>query len=222
MIVDKVEDTNGFKGLYGEVVQADIYKLKELDFIPDIIYDIGANIGVFTRFARELFPDAIIVAIEPDLENYQHFMKFTEVDENMFVYNFGIGIGQMYRHLNPTNGGGESYVTNGLGYPLQGDVHGLEQKNTHAVMLDELIDLQPNQKSILKLDIEGNENQIWVHEQSMKILKKIDYICAEIHFYALTAPLLNEVREKTMAALNSLEETHDCELNHIMFYARKK
>lgn len=231
MIVDKLEDTlhGGFKGLYGEVVEEDCYKLRSLDFIPTIIFDIGANIGVFTRYARQLFPDAFIIAIEPDPENYTHLTKFTDHTNIMFI-NAAIGRGKMYHGTTAANGSGEVYMSSGLGYPdeMISTADNFEASNVRTIMPNQLLLLgrpwlYPGSKSLLKLDCEGAENAIWQHEESMDMLYQMNYICAELHFYAhVGGKIHDEVLEVTHKALKSFEETHDCSLEHIHFYARKR
>lgn len=233
MIVDKIEDTldGKYLSLFGEVNTTDCYRLKNIGFVPDIIYDLGCNVGTFTRFCRELWPDAGIVAVEPDKENYHHFIQFTDL-ENIDVYNKAIGIGQVYHGLTASNGSGETYLSSGLGYPSNlmekgcaENNMGIEKSDVETIMPDELINKywKPGRKSIVKIDIEGAENTIWTHKPSMDALRKMDYLCMEVHFYALIGgEVHDEVRRKTMEALRSFEETHDCELDNVHFWAIKK
>lgn len=224
MIVDKLEDTlnGGYGGLYGEVVTEDTYKLKQLKFVPDVIFDLGANVGVFSRFARELFPDARIFAVEPDPENYEHLMKFS-IGYNIDVLNRAIGIGSIYRCFGAANGAHESYISRGFGFNTT-EMRTIVKTDIATIMPDELIKMfsLPGEKTMLKCDIEGNENMIWGHKPSMDALKTIDYICMELHFYASGEDMAEEVRAKTLEALAEFEETHDCVLDHIYFYATKK
>ncbi len=100
----------GFPGLYGEVVTEDIYKIKELNFIPDVILDLGANIGIFSRYARELFPNALIISIEPHPDNIKAFKKYTN-DENIILIEKGIGKGTLYKSKKAVNGAAEVYLS---------------------------------------------------------------------------------------------------------------
>lgn len=228
MIVEKLEDTlnGGYSGLYGEVVTEDTYRLRSLTYRPDIIIDIGANVGIFTRYARELFPYAQIISIEPDPENFAHLKKFTNDDNTIFI-NKALGIGNIYHGLTARNGSGETYLSSGLGYPDEEMMveHSVEKSEIKTITIDKLVKkyVKESMKVLLKVDCEGAENSIWGHKPSMEALKNIDYICFELHFYSLHGGAIwEEVQNKTKAALKQISETHNCELEHIHFYARKK
>src|SRR5271154_1216058 len=99
-IVERIEDTlnGGYGGLYGEVVTHDCYRLKKLPFIPEIIYDMGSNVGCFSLFAKSLFPNAKIIAVEPDDENYSHYLRFVATKyKDVLIIHRAIGApGQVY------------------------------------------------------------------------------------------------------------------------------
>lgn len=232
MKYEKLEDTLGgeFNGLLGEVETQDCYRLRQVKFQPDIIFDIGGNVGVFARHARKIFPESTIVSVEPDPDNCEVFRQFTP-DQNTFLLEMALGIGQIYHGLTARNGSGHTYLSTGLGYPsvLMAEAagegnSGLVRSHVSSVTVSELVGhyLMPGRKSLLKMDCEGAENSVWTHPPSMDALRRMDYLAMEIHFYALTGAQSKEVREVTMKALASLEKTHDCELDGVHFWATKK
>lgn len=227
MIVDKIEHTDGYRGLYGEVVTSDCYRLRSITWQPDVILDLGANIGVFARHARSLFPNALIISVEPGPENIAHFKKFTN-DDKIILIEKAIGQGDMWHCLGSPNGAHECYLSAGLGYDkeqmISEEGRSLERSDIPMIMPFELTYqyVRPLHKAIIKIDIEGGENAIFTHEPSMKAIQTIDYIVMEIHWYGLTGNVLPEVRQKTMDFIHRLEETHDCELNNTAFWATKK
>lgn len=218
----------GYQGLYGEVVEQDTYRLKRIDFVPDIIIDIGANIGIFSRFARTLFPDTKIIAIEPDPGNIKIFRQFP-ADPNILLVEKALGRGRLFHGTTEANGSGAVYLSAGLGYPEKemeeaADHHwGMEVSSVPTITLEQIVQhyVPPGKRTLLKLDCEGAENTIWSDRSSLEALRVFDYIAAEIHFFALHGGQLPSVLEATHNALKSLEATHTCELEGVYFWARK-
>lgn len=214
----------GYGGLFGEVVTHDCYRIRSLGFTPQVILDVGANIGVFARFAHETFPFSRIISVEPDPNNIQTFRQFTNF-QNVLLIEKGLGDGQLYHPLTARNGSGEVYISAGLGYPQDKlEQSEFERPAVKAVRLHELVGeyCRKDQRTMLKLDCEGAENSIWDHPMDMRALKTFDYIAGEIHFYAHTADELQEVREKTLRALAELSETHEVEMDNVHLWALKK
>lgn len=229
-IPDNIEDIWGgaFGGLYGEVVTNDCYRLKELKFVPDLVIDIGANVGVFMRYARELWPQSEIMGLEPNRDNAAILAKFTKFDERMSFYGgMALGTEMMWHNKGARNGSGESYVSSGLGFDHNSmrQATSTEEADVTGGMLDLWINIfyKEDMKTVIKIDCEGGENVIWEHKPSMDLLKKMNYICMEIHLYALTGgKMYDDMREATLAGMKSLEQTHDCIYEHPHFWATKK
>lgn len=215
----------GYGGLFGEVVTEDCYGMKSLGFVPDIIIDIGANIGVFSRFVRELFPKAKIISVEPDGMNREVFSEHTK-DDNLVLIPKAIGVGNIWKYTNVANGAQECYFSSSESYPLKdGEQHpGVIQINWPTIMPDEIIKeyVKPNMKTVIKIDIEGAEDTIFNHSPSMEAIKCIDYICMEIHQFALNSQCLPAVKQRTFEALASFIPTHRCQWVNVMFQAVKR
>lgn len=230
--MNRIEDTlnGGYNGLYAEVVTEDTYKIKDLQFVPTIAFDLGSNVGVFTRYIHSMFPECFIVAVEPNEDNFNTAKKFTIPDEKILSINKAIGIGQTYHGLTAANGSGETYLSSGLGYPKEKMEYavdnklGIEQSNIETVMPDELINkfVKEGDKFIVKMDIEGNEHVVFDHEPSMEALKKADYLCFEIHKYAIDGQEHENVGYQINKHLKSFRLTHDCWLDGVHFWATKK
>jgi FkbM family methyltransferase len=225
--VNILEETlnGGYHGLYGEVVTCDTYRLKQLQFVPDIIFDVGANVGIFSRYARTLFPKALIVALEPHPENLLYFCKFTK-DSNLILIPKALGRGVIFRCTGAANGAGESYLSAGLGFTAQEIVNAPNVRSTTVgpITLSTFIlpYLKPGMKSLLKVDCEGGENSIWGDSKSMQVLWRMDYICMELHDYSLSGAGRIKVQSATAAGLSCLESTHTCERDGVYFWAAKK
>lgn len=211
-----------YKGLYGEVVTEDIYKIRLLKFTPDVIFDLGANVGTFSRFARKLFPNANIIAIEPDIFNVKYFHEFNNPYElKVRLDILAIGQGECFRCEGAINGAHEVYVTKQLGFENIKASKEIKLTAITTILLDRLCNgLINNKKYIFKIDIEGAETALFTHEPSKQILRNADYIAMELHFHALENN--EEVKKVTLEFLDSLKETHNTEYIHPMFYATKK
>lgn len=232
----------GYNGLYGEVVTSDVYHMRNVDdvvsindptfihekghtkgfdFIPDVIIDLGANVGVFSRYARTLFPEALIVSVEPDASNCEVFRHFTN-DPKIILIQKAIGKGKIFRCGNAINGAMEVYISEGVGFNSK-DLTYQGSTDIESLMLTDLKKyIKQNDKVILKLDIEGNETVIFNDKQSMDMLKTFDYIAIELHYYASDGEKRERVINKTNEALESLSKTHNIHYEHIYFYATKK
>lgn len=210
-------------GLYGEVVVEDVYKIKQ--FIQDVIFDLGANVGFFTRFAREIFPDVKIVAVEPDLNNFEALKTCTESDSNIVMLNCAIGSGKMYRVKGAANGAMETYLSTSVA--IKEEEFMTEQFTTTDILSKRLSDIVkehvgPKQTYALKIDCEGGENSIFDHLESVECLVKADYIAMEVHNTGVTGNGSALAKAAFDEAATRLELTHHCRYDHPMFYARKK
>jgi len=225
---DRIEDTLGglWAGLQGEVVAEDCYGLRSLRFVPDVVFDVGANVGTFTRFARSLWPETKIIAVEPDPLNCAHFNKFS-LDPKTKLIPAAIGLGFVFHATTAANGSGEVYMSPGLGYPTEKLIKdpNFEGSSVPAITLEEVIlpNWKPGQKAVLKIDCEGAENSIWTHLGSMKALQSMDYVAIELHRYAADGAEQASVDEATFKALSKIRATHAwVSLEGVHFHARKE
>lgn len=232
----------GYNGLYGEVVTGDVYHLRDVadvvsindptfihekghprgfNFIPDVILDLGANVGIFSRYARTLFPNALIISVEPDASNCEVFRSFTN-DPKIILLQKAVGKGKIFRCGVPINGAMEVYVSEGPGYSAR-DLKSYSATDIDSLMLTDLKKyIAHGNKVLLKLDIEGNETVIFSDKSSMDLLRTFDYIAIELHYYASDGVKRDKVINQTAEVLESLNVTHNIRYDHIYFYATKK
>lgn len=166
-----------YRGLYGEVVLEDCYGLRSLNFTPDVIFDIGANIGVFSLFARECFPNAQIIAVEPDPTNFQNLYERVK-DRNIHLFKAAISPSRVcWCHISPVNGAHACYL------PLSEKTDGSWQlSDVDTLMLDAIYRIaNPEQSCMFKIDCEGAEETILSHQPSLSVLSKVDYFSMEVH-----------------------------------------
>lgn len=232
-LCDTLEETlnGGFSGLYGEVVTNDCYRLRDVSPAPGIIFDIGANVGTFTRHAQNVFPGVPIIAVEPNALNCAHLRKFTDM-RNVHLYEAALGHGKIYHGTTARNGSGETYLSAGLGYPADLMDEAVRRKDALEEVAIETVSLHSlfhthdvmasDWRVLLKIDCEGAENSIWDNPKEMDCLYRADYVCMEIHNYALNGAVHPEVVHKTKYALSTLLPSHRIAQDGVHFYAIKR
>lgn len=207
-------------GVTREVLEHDCYKIKELNIVPDVIFDIGANVGIFSKHAHDTFPAAKIIAVEPDRDNCSEFLMkdFPKVT----LINKAIGRGVVYRHENQWGGAQECYHSEMMGYPIGflNNSESYKPTDIEAVSLDQIVNahVKDGQRYMVKIDCEGAENFIFEHTKSFEALVFADYFAIELHYFSAGS----NIRAFTEAVLGLFELTHDCKRVTNMFYATKK
>lgn len=224
--INRLEDSlnGGFSGLYGEVVTFDSYMIKQIDFTPHVVIDLGANVGVFSRFARELFPASLVVSVEPNPDNVAVFRRFTN-DEKIILIEKAVGQGVMFRRIDQNaliNGSHESYMPE----KLLTNQKQLMKVEVEPVMLDELFNsyVKPTDKVLVKIDCEGSEFCLFEHEPSLKCLGQAEYFAFELHhemeYYTEREKV--EKRKVVSAFINRLSKTHSVIHDGVHLFGTKK
>jgi len=126
----------------------------EIDFEePKVIIDAGANIGLFAVLMASRFPDAKIICIEPDAENFALLKENVSVYENIFCENCGLW------NKNTKLRVYDKYNSGKWGIIVEEDV---ENGTVPAVSMDFLIEkYNISEIDILKIDIETSEKQVF-------------------------------------------------------------
>jgi FkbM family methyltransferase len=169
-----------------QVFLADEYKI---DFVknPKVIIDGGANIGLFSIKMKNEFPDATIVCVEPDPENFQLLQKNLSPYQRVIFENSGIWSSDTKLKVF------DKYNLGKWGMMVEED---LVSGNVNAISINSL--LKKNKLEfvdILKLDIETSEKQVflanyeeWLPKVRMIIIEFHDRIeegCAQPFFVAI-------------------------------------
>lgn len=156
----------------GHVFDNDTYSCVHAENISTII-DAGANIGAASVYFARKYPDAKIIAIEPDPDNYNILLKNVRPYKNITPVNAGLwGNDGNLEVFNKTNGNwgiqtrtSQDNETNSIkGFTIKTI---MEKYN-----LDKI--------DILKMDIEGAEKDVFLNENNL-MLDKIRILSIELH-----------------------------------------
>jgi FkbM family methyltransferase len=163
-----------------EVLERDVYGVREVNDAPSLVVDLGAHIGGFSILAASAWPSARIIACEADPENFAllkrnlaglrnvESIQAAVVAENVSEIEFNMVVDKAAH-----NSGGGSCVR---------DEPGTVKRRVPALSVEKLW----NQRSLgvcnlLKLDCEGCEVQILRALAKARLLKGIQLIVGEWH-----------------------------------------
>jgi len=136
--------------IFNEIVIDDTYSIEKFSS-PKKILDIGANIGTFAITAAKRFPDAHIIAFEPEEKNFEQLKQNIELSDAKNVTAVKKAItskrGVATLHLDPKNPGAHNLYEGGDG---------------QSVETVPLTDFLP--ADVLKIDAEGAEYEIFANE----------------------------------------------------------
>lgn len=171
---------------YNEVIRDDCYRLRKLDFTPDLVIDLGANVGMFAKHAATLWPAATVVSVEPCAESYAEVVRVAVEHPNIHPIQAAVGVGKVY-FREGANPGVNVFASGYVGYPQ----YMLEERAAYyrpceisVVRLDTLVAGRSWNRLVVKIDVEGAEAVLIDDQPSDAILKKADYVCGELHYFA--------------------------------------
>lgn len=144
---------------------------------PRTIIDAGANIGLTSVFYANKYPEATIIAIEPESSNFQMLKKnivpyknVTAVQAAVWKHNGEISL------VDPNSGHHGFRTVEMQGISICREDHQL----VIGMTLDKIMtDFNLNRVDILKLDIEGSEKEVF--ENSTAWIDKVGVVIVEFH-----------------------------------------
>ncbi|MBL0127756.1 MAG: FkbM family methyltransferase [Flavobacteriales bacterium] len=157
--------------IFDEVVMGGGYAFP-LSTSPSVILDIGANIGLATLWFKRRYPNARIIAVEPDAENFELLQLNTK----------GLsGVELVHAAIAPTDGriGFQREGLNPSAYhirSLQGDEEGVVALSMTTLL--SRFDLQ--RVDLLKLDIEGAEKELF-EAADLGWMDRVHTFAVELH-----------------------------------------
>lgn len=134
---------------------------------PKLIVDAGAHIGLASVWFAKRYPEAEIIALEPDAENFRMLVKNTKHLKN--VKPLQCGLWSSDTNLRIVNTGAARWS-----FRVVEDIHG----DVEGVSMDYLI-RKHGKADCLKMDIEGSE--VAVLSNSRGWIDTIDSLIVELH-----------------------------------------
>jgi FkbM family methyltransferase len=140
---------------------------------PKIIFDCGANIGLTTVFYANRFPEAKIISVEPEADNFQLLKRNTEHYPNVRIYQNGLWNKTACLKIEDRGYGTWGFMVNEAPEGSPGAIK--------AVSIPELMRQQQcNGIDILKIDIEGSEKELFESDYETW-LPKVKTLVIELH-----------------------------------------
>jgi FkbM family methyltransferase len=151
-----------------------IRKEYDIPFIsnPEIIIDGGANIGLFALVIKSKFPDARVISIEPDQENFKVLQKNLAGYSDVYCENYGLWNKETNLKV---------YDKFEMGKWAMVVEESEKEDGIKAVSINKVMEMfSLNRIDILKLDIETSEKVLFRNNYE-NWLSKTKMIIIELH-----------------------------------------
>ena len=151
-----------------EVLIEKVYDLSVVPFEPDLIFDFGANIGLFSLLSASKWPEAKIVCVEP------HPVTFKYLTRNL---DFN-GIKGVKLQCALDDHPGVQYLQN-QGAVFQAVSDKTTSTFTYCLKLDAFLESFDDGRLLIKMDIEGAEEKV-LDSLSVKLPEET-FVFIELH-----------------------------------------
>ncbi len=146
------------------------------------IIDAGSNIGLTALFLKHHYPFAKIISIEAD--NNNHTIQLKNFECNKFNKEEIVALNRAIWINNTDNLNISSSFRDGNHWAKSVEVGSQLERDVEAITLQEIVALFGENKiiDILKIDIEGSENNLFANENFLECLSnQIRFLSLEIH-----------------------------------------
>jgi FkbM family methyltransferase len=151
-----------------EVLIERVYRLDSVPFTPDVVLDLGANIGLFTLLAAQRWPGANFVCVEP------HPTTFSFLCENLALN--GVRASKLQCAMDATVG---VKCMENEGAVFQSLCNRLTPTAVMTLQLHALIPSNRDLRLLIKMDIEGSEVAVLDHLGAT--LPQESFVFIELH-----------------------------------------
>ncbi len=132
----------------------------------DILFDVGANIGIYSIYAALRNPKLCIYAFEPEYSNLNQ-LKQNIINNGLqasivpFSIALGANTGLSYLHIQDTTAGSALHTISSQ--PLKTTHAGHEvvwKEGVASFTIDDFCEMEGVKPTIIKIDVDGNETEI--------------------------------------------------------------
>lgn len=159
--------------VFKQIFLDEVYHFFPQDFNPKVIIDAGANVGYSAVWFASKFPNAKILAIEPEKSNFDLLKTNTINRLTIIPIKAGLWFEKSFLKIHDSKSGSWAFETR---IPKKG-----EKTDVETVTIPELIiNYKLNQIDLLKIDIEGAEYELF-QNQAENWLPFVNMIMIETH-----------------------------------------
>ena len=161
--------------MYHQVFTSRQYELP-LSKPPHTIIDCGGNVGYAAVYFANIYPEARIFSIEPEISNYIFLAKNVAPYPNIIPFNGAVWKRNILLDVNDEGAGACSFRTRELAEAGRGRFAG----RTMGLTIDSIMTITGMDKiDLLKIDVEGAEDDLFVDPTAW--IERVGVIAMEIH-----------------------------------------
>jgi FkbM family methyltransferase len=162
----------------------------------DCVWDVGANIGLYTlRFAELVGERGRIFAFEPSQVNFRRLQDAVGVAANITVFEFGLSDRSRYETFDQ---GGDSLGTTSRVRPGQLHDGPRVELRSGDDLVSEAIAFSPQ---VIKIDVEGHELEVLKGLTRQLANPSLKHVFIEVHFGILSADNRSYVPKELVSLL---------------------
>lgn len=189
--------------IVGEEYKAvtDIFLLNNLPLKSFL--DLGSNAGFTSLYVKKIFPDCMVVAVEPDKTNFTMIEKNFNLNRLSNVYAVMGGVGKKDCFLKPDEGIRDkkewSFSFTEVDYPT----------DIASYSVNSLLGrFSLNQVDLIKMDVEGAEKEIFAADADISFLDKVKVLAVEIHDeFNIRSSIYDILKKRNFVIFNTGETT---------------
>jgi FkbM family methyltransferase len=183
---------------YRQVIESEDYDFPYPKTVRTII-DAGAYVGFSAIFFARKYPDAVILAIEPDAENFTQLQRNTRAFPQITPIQAAVW-GET-KQLSVVDTGGREW-----GFQTVDTTPTRSRSVVPALAMETLVETYGIERvDILKVDIEGAERQVFAHADGW--IDRVSSIVIELH--DRFAPGCSEIVRSAVASFDVCSERGD-------------